>query len=303
MNLLITGAWQDAKQHFDSLREMGHQIHFQQYEKDPLTVDEEWVEGIICNGFFLYHDIRRFKHLRYIQLTSAGYDRVPMKYVEDHQIEIHNARGVYSIPMAEFVITGILDFFKRKAVFFENQKKHLWEKQRDLLELNEKKVFILGCGNVGDECAKRFKAFNCTIVGFDLIVEKKVNYDKVFHMERIKDFIYVADIILISLPLTKQTFHLFNKELLYRCKDEAIIFNVSRGAVINLKDLEEVLENKNITVMLDVFEDEPLRKESSLWDNSSIIITPHNSFVGDGNPRRLKEVIIRNMSFNKKIRL
>ena len=123
MNLLITGAWQDAKQHFDSLREMGHQIHFQQYEKDPLTVDEEWIEGIICNGFFLYHDIRRFKHLRYIQLTSAGYDRVPMKYVEDHQIEIHNARGVYSIKMDEWAVMNILNIYKNTAHFFENQKK------------------------------------------------------------------------------------------------------------------------------------------------------------------------------------
>lgn len=63
-------------------------------------------------GFFIPSN-RKIQNLRYIQLTSAGYDRVPMNYVKEHKIEIHNARGVYSIPMAEFAISGVLQLFKQ----------------------------------------------------------------------------------------------------------------------------------------------------------------------------------------------
>ena len=60
MKLLITGAWQSAKEQLDALRAMGHEIAFLQQEKDPLPVDPAWVEGVICNGLFLHHPIEAF---------------------------------------------------------------------------------------------------------------------------------------------------------------------------------------------------------------------------------------------------
>ena len=139
MNLLVTGAWQQATDYLEEL-EKEHEVIFMQWENKELPCEYEWVEGIIGNGIFLSHPIERFKNLRYIQLTSAGYDRVPMNYVEEHQIKIHNARGVYSIPMAEFAIAGVLQLYKQARFFSNNQKNHQWIKHRDLLELNGKKV-------------------------------------------------------------------------------------------------------------------------------------------------------------------
>ena len=104
MNLLITGAWQEAKKYIETIEKMGHQVQFLQFEKDALPCDYEWVEGIIGNGLFLFHPIEKFKNLKYIQLTSAGFDRVPMDYVKEHKIVINNARGVYSAPMAEYAV-------------------------------------------------------------------------------------------------------------------------------------------------------------------------------------------------------
>ena len=150
MNILITGAWQDAQQHIAEIENMGHEVCFMQYEKDELPYEYGWVEGVICNGLFLYHEIEKFINLKYIQLTSAGYDRVPMDYVKKHGIEAHNAKGVYSIPMAEFAIAGVLELYKQRAFFRENQKVHKWEKHRGLLELYGKKVCIVGCGSVGN---------------------------------------------------------------------------------------------------------------------------------------------------------
>ena len=81
MNLLVTGAWQGAKDGIEQLKTLGHQVQFLQFEKDALPCSYEWVEGVICNGLFLSHPIERFTHLKYIQLTSAGFDRVDMQYL------------------------------------------------------------------------------------------------------------------------------------------------------------------------------------------------------------------------------
>lgn len=90
MNLLVTGAWQQATDYLEQLKKE-HEVVFMQWENKELPCVYEWVEGIIGNGIFLSHPIEKFKNLRYIQLTSAGYDRVPMNYVKEHKIEIHNA--------------------------------------------------------------------------------------------------------------------------------------------------------------------------------------------------------------------
>ena len=163
MILLVTGAWQDAKNHIPELEKMGHEVIFQQYEKDPLPCPAEIIEGIICNGLFLDHKIEQFVNLRYIQLTSAGYDRVPVDYIRDKKIEIHNARGVYSVPMAEFALCGVLMLYKHMHQFMKQQEAHIWKKQRNLLELTDKKVLIFGCGSVGTECARRFTSFGAKV--------------------------------------------------------------------------------------------------------------------------------------------
>ena len=294
MNLLITGAWNDAKDHFDELEKMGHHIEFLQFEKEALPCPYEWVEGVICNGLFLFHAIEKFANLKYIQLTSAGFDRVPMEYVQEHQIEIHNAKGVYSIPMAEFALFGVLELYKQGRFFMENQKQHRWEKHRELLELHGKRVCIIGCGNVGTECAKRFRAFECVINGIDLVPRNDDSYEEVFGLDRLEEILTESDIVVLTLPLTDQTRHLIDGEKLKKMKLAAILVNIARGAIVDTEALIQVLPNLG-GVILDVFEEEPLEEESILWDMENVIVTPHNSFVGDGNRKRLNEVILGNL--------
>lgn len=294
MNLLITGAWNDAKDHFDELEKMGHHIEFLQFEKEALPCPYGWVEGVICNGLFLFHAIEKFANLKYIQLTSAGFDRVPMEYVEEHQIEIYNAKGVYSIPMAEFALFGVLELYKRGKAFLQNQPKHCWEKQRDLLELHGKKVCIVGCGSVGTECAKRFQAFGCEVVGVDLFPRKDENYSSMSGLDMLDDTLSECDVVVLTLPLTEATNHLMNESRFARMKQGAILVNIARGAIVDTEALIQVLPNLG-GVVLDVFEEEPLEEESILWDMENVIVTPHNSFVGDGNGKRLSKVILENL--------
>lgn len=294
MKLLITGAWNDGKNHIDEIKAMGHEVVFMQYEKDSLPCDYEWVEGVICNGLFLSHPIEKFTKIRYIQLTSAGFDRVDMDYVKAHGIEIHNARGVYSIPMAEFAICGILQLYKQSAFFRENQRQHLWGKHRGLLELSGKTVLIVGCGSVGNECAKRFAAFDCRVIGVDLFPRADSLYREILPLNQLDEALKRADIIILTLPLTEQTRHLIDENRLALLKQNAVLVNIARGAVVETEALLKYIDNLGGAV-LDVFEEEPLQNSSPLWEKGNVIITPHNSFVGAGNAQRLRDVIISHL--------
>ena len=294
MNLLVTGAWSDGKNCITELEAKGHNVLLMQYEKDELPCSYEWVEGVVCNGLFLSHPIEKFTILRYIQLTSAGFDRVNMDYVKAHGIEIHNARGVYSIPMAEFALSGVLQLYKQAAFFRENQKRHLWEKHRGLLELAGKKVLIAGCGSVGNECTKRFKAFDCNITGVDLFPREDSLYSEILPLEKLDATLKTADIVVLTLPLTEQTRHLINDSRFSLLKDGAVLVNIARGAVVDTEALIKHIDRLGGAV-LDVFEEEPLIDNSPFWGKPNVILTPHNSFVGEGNGERLRENIIKNL--------
>ena len=287
MNLLITGAWNDALSHIEYLKDSGHSVCFLQQEADLLPCPPDWVEGVIGNGLFLHHPIESFPNLRYIQLTSAGFDRVPMDYVRSKGIEIHNARGVYSVPMAEFVLASILERYKKLSIFRLQQQEHLWQKHRDLLELAGKRVLIVGCGDVGRECAKRFRAFDTCVVGVNRTVRAIDGFDVIVGLDQLDQELRRADIAVVTIALTEETAGIVKAKLL---RPDAMLVNISRGATVDLTDAR-------CDLLLDVFETEPLDQKSTLWQQA--IVTPHNSFVGQANPQRLWRVICENLRISE----
>ena len=296
MNLLITGAWSVTDDQVKAIEKLGHRVIFMQNEKDDLPCDPSDVEGIVCNGLFLYHDIEKFTSLKFIQLTSAGFDRIPLDAVKKHNIEIHNARGVYSIPMAEYAVCGVLQLYKQTEFFNSNQKNKKWQKHRNIQELYGKTVVVVGAGNVGTECAKRFTVFGCRVIGIDLYAREDNDFEVVLPFKCLADALSQADIVVLTLPLTDDTKGIIGKSAFDSLKKGALLVNIARGAVIDTSAMIYALEKRKLGgAVLDVFEEEPLSENSPLWDMDNVIITPHNSFVGAGNGKRLFDVIYRNL--------
>lgn len=296
MNLLVTGAFNCTQEQLNMISKIDNNVVFHKMESDSLPCSYDWVEGVICNGLFLHHPIEKFTNLKYIQLTSAGFDRVDMNYVKEHNISIYNARGVYSIPMAEFAVCGVLDLYKQSRFFCDNQKEHKWDKHRGLLELYGKTVCIVGSGSVGTECAKRFKAFDTTVYAVDICEPQSDIYDKYFSLKNIVQAICESDVVVLTLPLTKQTRYMFDKKMFSHFKSNAILVNIARGAIVNQDDLIFALQSGQLYgAVLDVFDTEPLQDNSQLWNMPNVIITPHNSFVGEGNNYRLTKIILHNL--------
>ncbi len=291
MNVLVTGAFQLNSEELTALEAAGHKVFTHPDEHAPVELPERY-EAVVCNGLFLYNPIERFTNLRLIQLTSAGLDCVPLDYIRAHGIELHNAAGVYSVPMAEFAIGGILQLYKQSRFFAENQAQHKWEKHRGLLELSSKRVCILGCGDVGREVAKRLKAFGCRITGMNRTVRVLPDFDEILPLDKLPDAAAVCDILICCIALTPETRGIVSKEVFDCLPVGAVFVNVARGALADEVALTAWLQSGGRAV-LDVFEEEPLPETNPLWEMENVILTPHNSFVGDGNRERLGKIILR----------
>ena len=296
MKILITGAFNYDKYFEKLLIDMGYKVEYLQNELQDIKKKHVDIEGIICNNFFLYNDIKEYKKLKFIQLTSAGLDRVPIEYIRKKGIKLYRAENVYSIPIAEWVIMRSLEVYKNLNFFIENQKNKKWEKNRDLDELTGKKVTILGCGNIGEEIAKKLKAFDCRVVGGDIREINSKNFDEVKNIKELKDILKNKDIVILALPLTEKTKYLINKESISWMKKDVILINIARGALINEEHLiEKLREDYFKAVILDVFEKEPLGEKRELWLEKKVLLSPHNSFISLKNSERLKSIIEKNL--------
>ena len=289
MNVLVTGAFQLNSEELAALESAGHKVFTRPDERAPVEQPERY-EAVVCNGLFLYNPIERFTNLRLIQLTSAGLDRVPLDYIHAHGIELHNAAGVYSVPMAEFAVCGILQLYKQSRFFAANQAQHKWEKHRGLLELSGKRACILGCGDVGREIAKRLKAFGCLVTGVNRTVRVLPDFDEVLPLDKLAETAAACDILVCCIALTPKTRGIVSEGIFDCLHDGAVFVNVAHGALADEAALTKWLQNGGRAV-LDVFEEEPLPQISPLWDMENVLLTPHNSFVGDGNRERLCEII------------
>ena len=149
MNLLLTGCFKYSEDQMKSLRSLGYTVYFMQQEKEDLPLEAAEVDATVCNGLFLSHDIDTFSRLKLIQLTSAGFDRVPVEKIKKCGIELYNARGVYSTPMAEWAVFRVLEHYKQGWFFRKEQEAGRWTKHRGLREVGGIKVAVVGAGNVG----------------------------------------------------------------------------------------------------------------------------------------------------------
>lgn len=285
MNILITGAFQLNEAQLAQLEAAGHHVTVHPDERAPVDCPEQY-EAVVCNGLFLYNPVERFTRLRKIQLTSAGLDRVPLDYIRDHGIALQNASGVYSVPMAEFAIGGILQLYKQSRFFVKNQAAHRWEKHRGLEELSGKRVCILGCGDVGREIAGRLRAFGCTVTGVNRTVRELPEMERVLPLEKLEEGLRCCDILICAIALTEETRGMLGKAQFELLPRNGVFVNVARGALVDSGALLDWLQGGGRAV-LDVFEEEPLPEDSPLWNLENVILTPHNSFVSEGNRERL----------------
>lgn len=295
MNLLITGAFHPTPAQKAQLESGGYTLYFHADERAAVPQPARY-DAVICNGLFLYQDIALFENLKIIQLTSAGLDRVPVDVIHRRGIRLFNAGSAYSVPMAEWAVWGVLSLYKNAAFFQKNKAEKRWEKDRSIRLLARKTALILGYGNTGRQIAKRLAAFDCRIIASDPAAAPDEWCHQLIAPDAADAWLPQADLVILTLPLTKETAHYMDARRLSLLKEDAVLVNLSRGGLVDEDALCACLaQEKLLGCVLDVFEEEPLPVESPLWQYERVLVTPHNSFVGEGNEERLFAVIAKNL--------
>lgn len=281
----------------DFREKFGGGIELVYHENEWVEVEEpESFDIVICNNLFKYNKIEKFTKLRFIQLTSSGIDRLPIEYLKQEGIRFRNAKGVYDIPIAEYTVGRILEWYKRFRETDRSVQDHVWKKQRKLQEIYDKTAAIYGYGGIGREIAKRLSGFGTRIIAISRTYKSDQFIDEWTSSGNSEKALSLADIVIITAPLTEETKGLVDIEFLKKVKADALLVNVSRGEIVDKSALIESLGNKSLSgAILDVFAQEPLPQDDPLWECENCLISPHNSFESICNITRLEKLIIKNI--------
>ena len=220
-----------------------------------------------------------------------------------NQEHLQALSGSYGIAISEHVIGMMITFCKNLKTYALQMKEGNWLPSKQGKEIYHSRVCIVGYGDIGYEIAKRLKAFDCHITAIKRRVQKELPYvDEVATINDLDTILPQSDFVILSLPQSKETIHIFNRDKLLKMKKDAVLINVGRGSAISNKDLIEVLNQGHLYgVGLDVVEEEPLPATSPLLSYDRVLITPHSSggFVWQSVRNYYTELVIRNIKHLK----
>jgi phosphoglycerate dehydrogenase-like enzyme len=218
--------------------------------------------------------------LRWVQGSMAGAGEVAKNTgLLETDVVVTTASGVYSGPLAEFVIMALLQNAKNLDRLRRDKAEKVW-RQTYTDTLEGKTLCIVGMGNIGRAVAERARPFGMRVVGVKRTVREDDpawrHADELYSTDRLHDALGEADYVAVTLPGTPETRHLVDAEAMGAMKPGAYFVNVGRGTVVDEEALVEALESGHLSgAALDVFEVEPLPEESPLWELEGVIISPH----------------------------
>jgi len=278
----------------DELKKLGLNV-FLGSEKEAFE-HPEIIDLMIGSRYFMKHEYASFSNLKFLQLNSAGYDRIPIEQLKERGVTICNARGVYGAPIAEWVVMQWLVALKQTHEVWMNQQDKQW-KHRNVREAQGDKILILGTGDIASEITQRMKSFGVIIAGANTDGRKIDGFDFTYPLSLLGEYIADYDCVIITLPLNETTHRLIDEEMLSRMKPTAGIINIGRGGIIVEDALVNALNQQQIAyAALDVFAIEPLPTESKLWNALHCVVSPHISYSGQFTKERLAKLTIENLT-------
>lgn len=239
---------------------------------------EEFAEPDVIYGFGMQL-ARTQKSLKWLCVPSAGVDYLMKPGVfANEECLLSNSSGAYGVSISEHMIATSLMMMRRLMEFYEETLDSQWGKPRAQRSLWGSRITVLGTGDIGQCFAKRAKAFEPDrIIGINRsgICPDPV-FDRVVSVDALDEILPETDLLAMSLPDTPETRGILARERLWSLPEGAYVVNVGRGSAIDEEALADCLEAGHLAgAALDVFQKEPLSKESRLWKTKGMLITPH----------------------------
>ncbi|GHT67570.1 3-phosphoglycerate dehydrogenase [Spirochaetia bacterium] len=221
------------------------------------------------------------KNLKWVHCDHAGANNSAHPEIFQRGIYLTASAGRSAPVLAEHIFFLMLSLIYNSRELEQQQRAHSFNNlYRDRRGLYTKTIGILGLGHTGKALATRAKAFGMTVLGYDReALEVPPGVDKAYFADKgqnIDEILKASDIVVLAVRLSDETYHLIDDRALHLMKPTAYLVNMARGAVVDQAALHKALVNKTIAMAAsDVFDPEPLPKDSPLWDLPNFVITPH----------------------------
>ncbi len=255
--------------------------------------------------------IEQLPNLKCIARGGAGMDNIDEIAAQEKGIVLLNAPEGNRNAVAEHCLGLLLNISNQISKGNNEVKNGIWDRESNRgFEISGKTIGIIGYGNTGKAFAKLLSSFNCQVVAYDKYITFK--NDSYAHQVELSELLNNSDVISLHVPLTKETNQFFNQSFLNLTKNEIVLLNTSRGAVINYIDLMNCINGgKKIFLGLDVLENENLEHLNEaqksffnfLVSNNQSLITPHVAGWTKESYYKIADVLsqkIINYSINKK---
>ncbi len=245
-------------------------------------------------------DVRRrifaLPTLRWVHSVSAGVEHALDDQLRQLDVTLTNASGVFDLPIAETVLAYILMIVKRMPTFFRQQQAHVWKK-RALREVAGLTVGLVGLGSIGTEIARLCRGVKLHVLATRRHPEGDEPFvDAVYPTERLPALLAASDFVVVAVPLTDETRGMIGAAELEQMPEHAWLINIARGAVVDEPALIATLQEGRIAgAALDVFTEEPLPDDSTLWELENVILTPHNSWSTPHANERQAALFLENL--------
>lgn len=246
----------------------------------------------------LEHLLTHTPNLRWIHSVSAGVERVAIPGVLSRGLVVTNGRGVFSRPIAEYVVMMLLAIARRLPQLLELQRERTWQPLggRELAGLT---LGIVGYGSIGADVAALLQPFGTRILATRRHPERGAGGATNVELlpgERLPELLRASDVVLVALPLTEETAGVIGADELQQMRPTAWLINIARGRLVDEAALRRALEAGWIGgAVLDVFNEEPLPPDSPLYGTPNLVLTPHSSWASDRVADRSIELFADNL--------
>lgn len=251
--------------------ETNYQIHFVSKKLDFLALSEN-ADVIYTYGMSKYANTSRLKLLF---LGLVGNDNIK----NSGNFKIVHSSNFASSYMSDYIVASVFAFERQllqNAFLRANQK---WDQnlyiEKKPKSLNELKIGILGLGNVGNKAANAFLRFGCEVFVCDVDHDKMIGFSNCFSEKNWPEMLSFVDYFVITVS-DKNSINMINQEIFRRMNTNLCLVNVSRASVMDENAFIKLLKEKRIRgAILDVFNQEPLKRTSIYWKLENVVVTPH----------------------------
>ncbi|WP_459709624.1 NAD(P)-dependent oxidoreductase [Actinophytocola sp. KF-1] len=242
---------------------------------------------VLVPGFLAPADpaafLARLPNLRLIQLLTAGAEAWVGRVPEHVMLSV--ARGAHGGSTAEWALATLLAVYRDLIPFERERVARTWVR-RPTETLIDKKVLVIGAGDLGTQLKRRLDACDATttLVG-------TTARDGVHGFDEVPDLLGAHDAVVLMVPLTPATERMVDAEFLSRMRDGAVLVNAARGKVVDTDALVAELASGRLRAALDVTEPEPPPEGHPLWSVPNLLLTPHVAASVEGYERRAYAVV------------